>query len=118
MVARGYYVVTTFKKLIETRSQLNPPLKSNDDIDIIVLKRTTDIQECTHLATTPSSSHSKNYPLPNHTKHLIQEKRKAKSFCPSNISYKKKKRKKRVALQSNRPISCGLDVLSGEAMIN
>jgi len=39
----------------------------------------TNIKECTYLATTPSSTHSKNYSLPNHIKHLLSLKRKARS---------------------------------------
>lgn len=68
-----------FQTYIETRTQLNPSLKSSDDIDDTILKLTTDIHECIQLATTPSSIHINNYPLPNHIKYLIREKRKARS---------------------------------------
>lgn len=69
----------TFKKLVEIRTQLNPSLKSSDDIDETIQKLTIDIQECTHLATFHSPIHPKKYPLPNHIKFLLQEKRKARS---------------------------------------
>jgi len=73
-----------FQTTIETRTQLNPSLKSNEDIDASILKLTTDIHECLQLATTPSSTNTTNYPLPNHIKYLIHKKRKARSRWQSH----------------------------------
>lgn len=77
--AAGKIGCSTFQKLIENCTQLSPSLKLSDNIDNTNLKLTTDIQKCIHLATTSSSSHSKNYPLSNHIKNIIQEKCKARS---------------------------------------
>ncbi|KAL4112798.1 hypothetical protein QTP88_016527 [Uroleucon formosanum] len=67
-----------FQQLIETRTLLNPSLKSSEDIDSTIQKFTSDIQEYIHLATTPSTIHPNNL-LPNYIKSLLREKRKAKS---------------------------------------
>jgi len=94
----------TFQTTIETRTQLNPSLKSNEDIDSTILKLTTDIHECLQLATTPSSTHTTNYPLPNHIKYLIREKRKARSrwqshkYPPDKLIYNQLKNKLSKAL--------------------
>lgn len=46
-----------FQTIIETRTQLNPSLKSNEDIDATIFKLTTDIHECLQSATT-SAQHT------------------------------------------------------------
>lgn len=68
----------TFQQLIETRTLLNHSLKSSEDIDSTIQKLTSDIQECIHLATTQITIYPNNL-LPNHIKHLLREKRKARS---------------------------------------
>jgi len=93
-----------FQTTIETRTQLNPSLKSNEDIDAKILKLTTDIHECLQSATTPSSTHTTNYPLPNHIKYLIREKCKARSrwqshkYPPDKLIYNQLKNKLNKAL--------------------
>lgn len=47
---------STFQQLIETRTLLNHSLKSSEDIDSTIQMLTSDIQECIHLATTPSTN--------------------------------------------------------------
>lgn len=92
------------ERTIETRTQLNPSLKSNENIDASILKLTTDIHECLQLATTPNSTHTTNYPLPNHIKYLIREKRKARSrwqshkYPPDKLIYNQLKNKLSKAL--------------------
>lgn len=69
----------TFQHFIKTRTLLNTPLKSNEDIDSTIQMLTSDIQECIHLATTPSTIHPNNL-LSNYIKSLLREKRKARSW--------------------------------------
>lgn len=66
----------TFQKLIKIRTQFNQSLKSSDDIDETIQMLTTDIQECTHLAT----SHNPTTPkIPTSESHKISSPRKTKS---------------------------------------
>ncbi|KAL4122230.1 hypothetical protein QTP88_014600 [Uroleucon formosanum] len=91
-------------KLPRRLTRLNPSLKSNEVIDASILKLTTDIHECLQLATTPNSTHTTNYPLPNHIKYLIREKRKARSrwqshkYPPDKLIYNQLKNKLSKAL--------------------
>jgi len=100
----------TFQKLIETRTQLNPSLKSSEDIDSTIQKLNSDIRECIQLATIPSTIHSKNI-LPNHIKSLLPEKRKARSWWqrhkyPINKhTYNQLNNKLRKALQQHNSIT-------------